>query len=528
LFYCVACAAAAGQQPALLSDSNETRAVRLSADGKYLINGRGAPWFINGDAAWSLVAALSREDATFYLEDRGRRGFNLVMVNLLEHKFAPRPPYNYYGARPFDGAAFQEPNEAYFAHAEWVIRSAEANGLVVLLAPLYLGYACQNEGWCVEVLASTPGRLAEYGRYLGGRFRERPNIIWLIGGDADPFGGSEPRGARSASASEPRAVRGLAAAVRGPDVSDRMRAFVRGLKEGGAQHLITAHNAPEQAALDAWPGETWMDLNNVYTYRDALGAARAQAARRPFKPFFLIETYYEHEHGSTPLSLRRQAYWSVLSGGTLGHVFGNCQIWGFSYGNCRDDWKRQLDSEGSRTLALVGRLFQSRPFYRLVPDLSHSVLTRGYLRGERYAAAALADDGSSLIVYIPTRRTVTVDLAKVSGQRRRAWWFNPRSGSATLIGEYRGRGPTRFRTPDDHDWVLVVDNAAHGFRVPGEVGTRWQGLRFPLGKANAAAGAETRTVPMTAESVEAARVRSRSSAPNRDAPGRGALRAGSS
>ena len=116
----------------------------------------------------------------------------------------------------------------------------------------------------------------------------------------------------------------------------------------------------------------------------------------PIMPFFLMESTYENEHGSTPLSLRAPAYWTVLSGGLAGDVFGNCQIWGFSTGYCTTAWKPQMESAGSRTLPLVGKLFASRPFDRLVPDRTHVVLTAGYQSGSTYATAARASDGSTI------------------------------------------------------------------------------------------------------------------------------------
>jgi hypothetical protein len=66
-------------------------APRLSADGTHVVdaNDGGRPLFFNGDTAWSLIAQLSREDAELYLADRRRKGFNLVLVNLIERRVGP-------------------------------------------------------------------------------------------------------------------------------------------------------------------------------------------------------------------------------------------------------------------------------------------------------------------------------------------------------------------------------------------------------------------------------------------------------
>ncbi len=422
--------------------------VKLSTDGSYLVDQSNRPFFINGDTAWSLIAQLSKQDAELYLSDRAAKGFNVVLVSLIEHSFANNAPSNLAGDAPFTTAGnFGTPNEAYFAHADWVINKAAEKGITVLLAPLYLGFGCGSEGWCTEVKASSLTTMGNYGRYVGNRYKNVPNIIWLIGGDTDPVADG---------------------------VGPRVQAFVAGIKEVDPNHLFTAHNAPEQAAMDVWPNEAWLNLNNIYTYNNTPSAALAQYNRSNRKPFFLLETAYEREHDSTPLSLRRQAYWSVLSGGIAGHMFGNCPIWNFgaaaASGFCASaTWQSQLNSAGSTTLANVGRLFSTRAFYKLVPDQAHEVLINGLQSGSTYAMAARASDGSTIIAYVPTSRSVTVDLSKISGTSAKAWWFNPRTAVASPIGVYHSSGTMTFTPPSSDDWVLVIDNASLNLPAPGSL-----------------------------------------------------------
>ena len=73
------------------------------------------------------------------------------------------------------------------------------------------------------------------------------------------------------------------------------------------------------------------------------------------KPLFHLETAYEHEHNSTSASLRQQAYGTALWGANLGHIFGNCPLWGLGPGTnypspfCSQvpDWRNELNSTGS-------------------------------------------------------------------------------------------------------------------------------------------------------------------------------------
>jgi hypothetical protein len=415
-------------------------APRLSADGTHVVdaNDGGRPLFFNGDTAWSLIAQLSREDAELYLADRRRKGFNLVLVNLIERRFASNVPANHYRDQPFAVRGdFGTPNEAYFAHADWVIRNAASKGIVVLLSPLYLG--CCDQGWIKEVQASSPSTMRKYGRYLGERYKDFPNIVWEIGGDADPA-----------------------------PVAGKVREFVAGLRDHDATHLMTAHNSRKQAAVDPWPSEPWLTLNNIYTAGPDPEAALRQYARVPFKPFFLIEARYENESPGGSVQ-RGQAYATVLSGGTAGHVFGNCPIW--SFGTARDfckvgSWKAELDSEGSRTLALVGRLFASRNFHRLVPDPSRAVAAASGANPP--AIVARASDGSTIIAYLPGGGDLTVDMTRVGGTSANAWWFDPRTGAATAAGSgVSTTGRRTFSAPGAGDWVLVLDDASLNLAPPG-------------------------------------------------------------
>src|SRR5690606_32500712 len=153
-------------------------------DRRYLVDRSGDAFLINGDTAWSLIPALTKGEAGLYLDDRRRKGFNAVIVQLVENHFSG--PENRDGQQPFIPAGdFSAPNEAYFAHADWVIREARDRGIAVLLFPAYLGYACGHEGWCAELVDNGAENLRSYGRYLGRRYRDFGNIIWAAGGDAD-------------------------------------------------------------------------------------------------------------------------------------------------------------------------------------------------------------------------------------------------------------------------------------------------------------------------------------------------------
>jgi hypothetical protein len=415
--------------------------LRVGPTSRYLVDQTGRPFFLAGDAAWSLIAQLSDPDVNLYLDNRQQLGFTTIMTNLIEHRFATNAPANLAGDPPFTGAPFSTPNDAYFLHADRVLQAAAARGLVVLLAPLYLGAGCGTEGWCNEVKAASEANLRAWGQYLGNRYQAYDNVVWLIGGDADPS-----------------------------PVQSKVQAMVDGIRSVDTRHLMTAHNSAEQTAITPWGRPAWLGVNDVYTYSTTLYQNVLSAYHiAPAMPVFLIESSYEGEGSATAQQVRAQTYWAVLSG-AFGHIFGNCPVWNFNAPNhgaycSQTDWKAALTSPGALGMQYAQRLFVSRHWQALTPDETHSVLTAGFQSGTGFAAAAATQDGSSIIAYLPTSRTVTVNGSSL-GASMTAYWYNPATGTSTALGTLTTAAPQSLTPPAPGDWVLVLDNPALGFPAP--------------------------------------------------------------
>lgn len=434
-----------GATPTPVAAGQEIAPSRLvaSSNRRYLLDSEKVPMLMQGDAAWSLIVSLDKAETGLYLRNRRQKGFNAILVNLIEHKFCKSPPRNAEGEAPFTTPGdFSTPNERYFAYADWVLHEAAKNGIYVLLAPIYLGYVGTDQGWIKELMALSPGKCLEYGRYLGRRYKDFDNIIWVMGGDRNPESALE-----------------------------RVDLIALGIKEHDKKHLFTAHCAPENSAFSQYGGGGWLSFNTVYTY-DLIHPRLYRAYdRNPAEPFILIESSYEGEHNSSEVQIRRQAYWTILCGG-FGHVFGNNPIWHFNGPTlfaAKETWQQAMDLPGSVGMMHWGNLFRSRKWYELVPDQKHEVVTKGLgeFTGLDYLAAARTADGGTVIVYMPTSRTVTVDMSKVSGSHARAWWFNPRSGAANAVGTCATRGLREFVPPESGDWVLLLDDSSNQLPKPG-------------------------------------------------------------
>jgi hypothetical protein len=421
------CGSRPGTAPPACADFGRPAALRfpILRAGNCLVDASGADVWLQGEAAWSLLVRLDDDEVDRYLADRRARGVNALLVNLIEHKFADHAPLDRAGNAPFTTPGdFATPNEAYFAHVDRVLARVAAAGMVVLLAPAYLGYKGEDEGWYVEVRRSGPAKLRAYGRFLGARYRAMPNLIWVEGGDTPVL-----------------------------DAQDEVAALVAGIRETDPVHLHTAHSTRQRSALDDYD-HPWLDLNTTYSdceqHADKL---RHDAGRRRNIPSIFVEGTYEGEKASLACTIS-QAYHSLLSGAS-GHVFGNRPIWLFDPG-----WPAALDSPGSRAMQHLAELIASRDLRGLVPDGGGAIVTadsRGASPEGRIAAARTRSGATlAFVEHGPAALTV----ACVGPKRCTAQWFDTAAGRMIDAGTHDAGQPIRLTSPPDGPWLLIIEPAS--------------------------------------------------------------------
>ena len=235
------------------------------------------------------------------------------------------------------------------------MEEAASRGITVFLYPCYCGAAGTSEGWLAEIAAASDAQMYAWGQYIGSRYKDYDNLVWMIGADIDPDDITNLR--------------------------SRLNQVALGIKSvDGACRMFSAENEPNLSAMDEWTGSGWLTLNSLYTSSGTVPTlVAAEYTRSGALPLFNIEDYYEGEHSMTALKLREEAYWEVLHGCTLGRFFGNYPLWGFTYNSA--DWADSLGSSGSVSQSWLGKLMRSREFWLMVPDLDHSVVTDGYGSG---------------------------------------------------------------------------------------------------------------------------------------------------
>jgi len=415
--------------------------LKPSANHRYLIDQNNVPFLVMGDSPQPLIANLSEADADFYFSTRKAQGFNAAWINLLcvQYTHCRADGSTFDGIFPFTTSGdLSTPNEAYFARADAMIRLAAKYGIVVFLDPIETG------GWLTTLRSNGTTKANNYGLYLGNRYKSFPNIIWLNGNDFQTWTNSADDAV--------------------------VQAVARGLQTADPNHVQTVE-------LDFYVSgslndPTWapiIQLSAAYTYFPTYAEVLKEYNRSNFIPTFMIEANYEFEQNFTdfgsPQTLRRQEYWTMLSGAT-GQLYGSLYTDKFP-----SDWKTNLNTPGAIQIGYLLALFSPRPWYNLIPDQSHTVVTAGFgtfsstdtITNNSYVTAASTPDGTLGMAYLPTIRAITVAMNKLSGPAN-ARWFDPSNGSFTPISgsPFANTGTRQFSPPGNNsdgngDWVLLLE-----------------------------------------------------------------------
>ena len=443
--------------------------LRVSDNRRFLVTFDNKPFFWLGDTAWELFHRLNREESERYLENRARKGFTVIQAVALAEIDGLNTP-NAYGQRPLLDNDPSRPDvkdgseNDYWDHVDTVVEKANSLGLYIGFLPTWGDKWIKKPGEGGGIF--TAENAAVYGEWLGLRYKDK-GVIWILGGDR-PVQNDEQR--------------------------EILRAMARGLAKGdGGSHLKTFHPPGGNGSSTWWQKDDWLDFNmrqngHAAEFTGRYDQTRADYDRTPVKPVIDGEPIYEDhpvsfkvkEFGhSTAADVRRPLYWDLFSG-ACGHTYGHHSVWQMwapdrsPVNNPLMPWFEALDQPGADQMQHAKKLVLSRPFLTRVPDDSVIVTDRvptSIPGAGRYRFVATRDSaGSYAMVYVPVGRKFSVQMDKVTGPQVKAWWFNPRTGAATPLGEFANQGQREFQSPDkgeNMDWVLVLDDASKGFSPPG-------------------------------------------------------------
>ena len=427
--------------------------LKVSENGRYLTNSNNNPFFYQADTPWFLFINLDAEDMEKFMDIRISQGFNVLQVMALPMSDQKQTDVN--GEKPFQNNDFSLPNEKYWVSVRNGVLLARKKGLLVGLAPAWKG--CCGGDWNQVVLQNGVTKCREYGQFLGKFFAGCDNLYWIQGGDCDP-------GAHT----------------------DHYREIALGIKESMPQVLQTYHASSGHSSSDVmnYLDHSWMNLSWTYTYfpqkhnvwiylmglnelPHVYFMNHLEYRKRPIKPFVLGESQYEGEDSPSfaPLKasdvVRRQAYWSVLSGG-CGHAYGS---WNWKV---KPDWPNVASDKGANQMKHVRSFFESIRWTTLIPDIDLKVIQQGAGNYEKddFVVAAYTENKSLLVIYIPPtgieKRKITLSQ-EYSIKVAKCLWFNPVTGIYTAARKYQeSKGGLSFTSPGDNgsgsnDWILLIE-----------------------------------------------------------------------
>ena len=439
------------------SEKRHTK-LEVAANGRFLQDSDGRPFFYLGDTAWELFHRLNRAEVCHYLQDRRAKGFSVIQAVVLAEIDGLTVP-NSYGQLPLHAMDPAQPNDGYFEHVDFVVDEAEKLGLFMGMLPTWGSY-WQGTG-SDHVIFDTANAKA-FGRFLGKRYQDKP-IIWILGGD------------RNISTAQERKT---------------LDALAAGLADGdNGAHLFTYHPMGPGRSSENLPAADWLDF---HMFQSSHGArdhdnglfSAADYKLEPVKPTLDGEPRYETipvgfyfndaswQNRFDDFDTRQAAYWSLLAG-ACGHTYGNNNVWQMwtrertPLIGANIPWQDALQHPGAQQMKYLSRLFRARPFHKLVPD--EELVVSGPTAGGAKIRAAVAADRSFALVYSPYGELFTVNKGLLGKERIKETWYDPRYGVSYPLLTSPTQGFQTYTPPTSgrgQDWILILEDAEADFPLP--------------------------------------------------------------
>ncbi len=436
----------------------------VSSNNRYLQFENGKPFFWLGDTGWLVPQHLDRSEVEYYFNKCRRAGYNMVQIQVMDAV----PSYNIYGQQslPYGwdfSKADPEGVYSYWDHLDYIVRKAEQNGIYIGMVAIW--------GSQVQAGNINAEQAKAYGKFLAERYKNNPNIIWIIGGD-----------------------------IQGnihPEVWDALATSIKSIDNN---HLMTFHPRGRYTSAKWWSKASWMDFHTFQSGHRKYGQRMGNKdypipdsteednwmyvdstwAYKPIKPVLDDEPSYEdipkglhdaNEARWQDYDVRRYAYWSVFAG-SCGHTYGHNAIMqmlkpGYPTGYGSDgtvkSWYQALEDPGYNQMQYLTDLMLSFPYFERVPDQSIIVGKNG-VKYDRLIATRGKD---YMLIYNYNSNVMKIDLRKISGKKKLLWWFNPSDGAISFIGTADNKiitvSPQIEKSDKVNDRVLIAIDAEKNY-----------------------------------------------------------------
>ena len=425
----------------------------VSDNQRFLIHENGTPFFWQGETGWLLPERLDRAEAEWYLQRCREEGYNVVQIQVIDGV----PAINIYGQPSHPLPTAKATGYGYWDHLDYIVDLAQQNGIYIGMVAIW--------GGLVKAGKLSVDEARKYGTFLANRYKNKPNIIWFMGGD-----------------------------IQGDIKPEVWNALATSIKAIDKNHLMTYHPRGRYTSAKWWSKAAWIDFHTFQSGHRKYGQRMGNAdypipdnteednwmyvdstwAYKPIRPVLDAEPSYEdipmglhdkNEPRWKACDVRRYAYWSVFAG-SCGHTYGHNAImqmlkpgYPTSYGDAGDvkTWYQGLNDPGFQQVKFLSQLILSLPYFDRIPD--QSIIVEN---GKQYERLIATRGNDYLLVYNYTSRNMKIDLTKIAGDRKNVWWMNAGTGNLRYLGEYESKVLT-FRPHKNgfgvEDGVLIAIDA---------------------------------------------------------------------
>ena len=403
----------------------------IKASGRYLVDQNNNPWLMLASSPQPMVHFLTPAQMGTYMQDRVGYGFNSIWFEILCGSYdgcgtSPSNGALQDGTVPFTSGTnennydFSTPNNAYWTEIDNIINQAATYGLTAIIDPFDTGLnpstgVCTTTGqtgWLIAARANGNTKMYNFGAYLGNRYKNFQNVIWVLG---DNF---QTQACTTGTAANDATL---------------VAQFMAGLESADPNHLVSIElnynfSYTTQNATIA----PYATMNGIYTYGGTYDEF-LQGWNNATIPTYLVESNYEYDNntgglspfpqlpppcsGAPPcanqsnalydLAPRLEAWWAFTSGGA-GEIYSNWYEEDYSYGT---NYISGLDSVGASQIKYIANFFNAIPNWQiLVPDQGHNVVTAGYgtynasglnIFTNNYVTTAWDPAGTLAVIYQP-------------------------------------------------------------------------------------------------------------------------------
>lgn len=430
--------------------------IKIHSFNRYFTTSDGKPFFWTADTAWELFHRLDEQESIFYLDKRKEQGFNVIQAVVLAELDGINSP-NANGDLPFIDQGKWQYNEAYFEHVDKILNLALEREIHIALLPTW-GDKLFKNSWGIGPEIFTPETAYAYGKWIGNRYRNQKNLIWVLGGDRNPRENSSD-----------------------VEVWNQMAKGILETQNPSNPILITFHPQPaEPGGSSNWfHNADWLSFNmhqtghcpNQPTYEKI----SHDLSLSPQKPSIDGEPMYE-EHPkcfnskelgySEAADIRRIMYWNVFAG-AAGQTYGCHAVWQM-YDLDKDPvnaplkpWHLSLDLEVANQVKHLKNLLLSKDFFERIPD--QSLIHSSQDQNNSFVSATRSKTGDYAFIYFPDGKTTQLDLSSLSGNHFKLTWYDPRTGVTfpeSQTNPLTKPIPIEIMTPSQgrgNDWVLIIE-----------------------------------------------------------------------